>query len=227
MPPGWSGCRRQPAVRRPNCAGSAPVISARLPTMPVSRIWPNEPTPSGSMMPLMRYCTLACSLRTCSSPDAAESWVTPGACNSTLSSGAFVALRQRSGFSPASSRKARCQPAPTRFGATHQRNHSAARRPALRSAAVAGRRRSAAGAPGAAVARCATPPAFRAALGHRLAAAAQASLLAVSVQGFAPASGRPWPAPARSPAASRSERVLQSAAAACWRFAREQSCSTR
>ncbi|UGY17276.1 hypothetical protein HAP48_0007580 [Bradyrhizobium septentrionale] len=74
-----------PAVRRPYCAGSAPVNSAMLPTMPVSMIWPKAPTPSGSMMPLMRYCRLACSLRTCSSPLAAESCETPGACSSALS----------------------------------------------------------------------------------------------------------------------------------------------
>ena len=58
--------------------------------MPVSMIWPNAPTPSGSMMPLMRYCRLACSLRTCSSPLAAESCDTPGTCSSTLSSGVLV-----------------------------------------------------------------------------------------------------------------------------------------
>ena len=81
---------RTPAVRRPYCAGNAPVIKARLPTMPVSMICPNAPTPSGSMMPLMRYCRLACSLRTCSSPLAAESCDTPGTCSSALSSGVLV-----------------------------------------------------------------------------------------------------------------------------------------
>src|SRR6266700_2850342 len=44
-------------------------------------------TPSGNRMPLMRYCTLPCSLRTWIWPLAAESWVTPGACSSSLSTG--------------------------------------------------------------------------------------------------------------------------------------------
>jgi hypothetical protein len=61
-----------------------------LPISAVSKIWPKPPTPSGSAMPLMRYCRLACSLRTCSSPLAAESCDTPGACSNTLSSVALV-----------------------------------------------------------------------------------------------------------------------------------------
>src|SRR5207249_9839003 len=76
----WT-CTR-PAVRRPNSAGSAPVISstelAKRGLKPP--LWPNRLTPSGKAMPLMRYCTLACSLRTWSTPDCAESCVTPGAC---------------------------------------------------------------------------------------------------------------------------------------------------
>ena len=72
-----------PAVRRPNCAGSAPVISARLPTKLVPRTWPKPEMPSGKMMPLMRYCTLACSLRTWMSPLTALSCETPGACSKT------------------------------------------------------------------------------------------------------------------------------------------------
>ena len=84
-----------PAVRRPYCAGSAPVISARLPTNLVSSTWPKPEMPSGRVMPLMRYCTLACSLRTWISPLAAESWVTPGACSSTLLIERIGALRQR------------------------------------------------------------------------------------------------------------------------------------
>ena len=74
-----------PEVRSPNCAGSAPVISARLPMNLLSRTWPKPEMPSGKVMPLMRYCTLPCSLRTWISPLAAESCVTPGACSSTLS----------------------------------------------------------------------------------------------------------------------------------------------
>jgi hypothetical protein len=53
-----------PAVRRPYCAGKAPVISATLPTNAVSRKVPKPLTPSGSMMPFMRIWTFACSLRT-------------------------------------------------------------------------------------------------------------------------------------------------------------------
>ena len=53
-----------PEVRRPNCGGSAPVISDMFPIKAVSRKVPKPLTPSGSMMPLMRTCTLACSLRT-------------------------------------------------------------------------------------------------------------------------------------------------------------------
>src|SRR6516162_3368992 len=79
-----------PAVRRPYCAGSAPVIKLKLPTKLESRNWPNAPSPSGSRMPLMRYDTLACSLRTCRFPLAAESLVTPGSCRSTSVSGALV-----------------------------------------------------------------------------------------------------------------------------------------
>src|SRR5713101_8480232 len=42
------------------------------------------------MMPLIRYWILACSLRTCNSPLAAESCVTPGNCSSTLSRDALL-----------------------------------------------------------------------------------------------------------------------------------------
>src|SRR6516225_8798842 len=79
-----------PAVRRPYCAGRAPVIRLKLPTKLESRNWPNAPRPSGSRMPLIRYDTLACSLRTCRFPLAAESLVTPGSCRSTSVSGALV-----------------------------------------------------------------------------------------------------------------------------------------
>ena len=56
-----------------------------LPISAVSRNVPKPVTPSGSMMPLMRTCTLACSLRTWKLPLAAESCVTPGACRSIFS----------------------------------------------------------------------------------------------------------------------------------------------
>ena len=79
-----------PAVRRPNCAGSAPVISAMLPAKLVSRTWPKPEMPSGNVMPLMRYCTLACSLRTWMSPLTALSCETPGACSNTELIGASV-----------------------------------------------------------------------------------------------------------------------------------------
>jgi len=80
----------RPDVRRPYSAGSAPVISDRLPTKAVSSTWLKPETPSGRMMPLILYCTLACSLRTWIWPLATESWVTPGACRSTLPNGALV-----------------------------------------------------------------------------------------------------------------------------------------
>src|SRR3974390_3248426 len=79
-----------PAVRRPYCAGRAPVIRLKLPRKLESRNCPNAAGPSGSRMPLMRYDTLACSLRTCRFPLAAESLVTPGSCRSTSVSGALV-----------------------------------------------------------------------------------------------------------------------------------------
>src|SRR5262249_6141282 len=60
------------------------------PTKLVSRNWPNAPRPSGSRMPLIRYDTLACSLRTWRFPLAAESCETPGNCSSTLSTLALV-----------------------------------------------------------------------------------------------------------------------------------------
>ena len=48
-----------PTVRNPNSAGSAPVTSDMLPIRPVSKTLLKPVTPSGSMTPLMRYCTLA------------------------------------------------------------------------------------------------------------------------------------------------------------------------
>jgi hypothetical protein len=44
-----------PAVRSPNSAGRAPVTSDRLPIKAVSSTWLKPETPSGRMMPLMRY----------------------------------------------------------------------------------------------------------------------------------------------------------------------------
>ena len=49
----------RPVVRMPNSAGSAPVTSAMLPIKPVSSTLPKPVTPSGSITPLMRNCTLA------------------------------------------------------------------------------------------------------------------------------------------------------------------------
>ena len=49
----------RPTVRNPYSAGSAPVISDMLPIKSVSKKLPKPVTPSGSMMPLMRNCTLA------------------------------------------------------------------------------------------------------------------------------------------------------------------------
>jgi len=61
-----------------------------LPISAVSRNVPKPLTPSGSMMPLMRTCTLACSLRTWKLPPAAESWVTPGNRSTIFSTVAFA-----------------------------------------------------------------------------------------------------------------------------------------
>ena len=47
----------------------------------VPRTWPKPDMPSGKVMPLMRYCTLACSLRTWMSPLTMLSCETPGACS--------------------------------------------------------------------------------------------------------------------------------------------------
>jgi hypothetical protein len=51
-------------VVKPVLGGSAPVMSAILPMKFVSRNCANPEMPSGRMMPLMRNCTFACSLRT-------------------------------------------------------------------------------------------------------------------------------------------------------------------
>ena len=80
----------RPTVRMPYSAGSAPVTSDMLPIRAVSRTLPKPVTPSGSITPLMRNCTLAWSLRTWIEPLAAESCDTPGACSSTFSTGALV-----------------------------------------------------------------------------------------------------------------------------------------
>ncbi len=61
-----------------------------VPIKPVSTTLLKPVTPSGSMTPLMRNCTLAWSLRTWSKPEAAESCDTPGACSSTFSTGALL-----------------------------------------------------------------------------------------------------------------------------------------
>ena len=78
-----------PAVRKPYCAGSEPVMSRKLSTKRVSSSWPKPVMPSGSNTSLMRYWMLACSPRRCRSPLAAESWAMPGARNSTWLNGAF------------------------------------------------------------------------------------------------------------------------------------------
>ncbi len=80
----------RPIVRKPYSAGSAPVTSDILPINAVSRMLPKPVTPSGSITPLMRNCTLAWSLRTWIAPLEAESCDTPGACSSTFSTGWLV-----------------------------------------------------------------------------------------------------------------------------------------
>ena len=56
---GARGDVEQATVRMPNSAGSAPVISDMLPIRFGSKMLPKPVTPSGSMTPLMRNCTLA------------------------------------------------------------------------------------------------------------------------------------------------------------------------
>ena len=74
-----------PAVWKPYCAGSAPVISDMLSAKRDSIAWPNTDSPSGSSTPFKRYCTLACSPRRWIWPKL--SCATPGACSSTWFSG--------------------------------------------------------------------------------------------------------------------------------------------
>ena len=49
----------KPTVRKPYSAGSAPVMSEMLPMISESKMVPKPVTPSGSITPLMRNCTLA------------------------------------------------------------------------------------------------------------------------------------------------------------------------
>ncbi len=72
-----------PAVRRPNWAGKAPVMKSVLSISRVSIDWPKPLMLSGSCTPLMRYCTLAWSSRTCRAPEPFESCDTPGRRSST------------------------------------------------------------------------------------------------------------------------------------------------
>ena len=75
-----------PAVRKPYCAGSAPVISDILLAYCVASALVNSDMPSGSCTPSRRYCRLPWSPRTWIWPKL--SWATPGARSSTWFSGA-------------------------------------------------------------------------------------------------------------------------------------------
>ena len=76
-----------PAVRRPYCAGSAPVSSDSELAKRGDRIWLNSASPSGNCTPSSRYCRLPWSPRTWTWPK--PSCTTPGARSSTWLSGAF------------------------------------------------------------------------------------------------------------------------------------------
>ena len=76
-----------PAVRRPYCAGSAPVSSEIELANRGDRIWLNSASPSGNCTPSSRYCRLPWSPRTWTWPK--PSCTTPGARSSTWFSGAF------------------------------------------------------------------------------------------------------------------------------------------
>ena len=76
-----------PAVRRPYCAGSAPVSSESELANRGDRTWLNSDSPSGNCTPSSRYCRLPWSPRTWTWPK--PSCTTPGARSSTWFSGAF------------------------------------------------------------------------------------------------------------------------------------------
>ena len=70
-----------PAVRKPYCAGSAPVTSETWLANRACKVLAKPASPSGNCTPLMRYCTLRWSPRMNTLPNA--SCTTPGARSST------------------------------------------------------------------------------------------------------------------------------------------------